>query len=309
MADHAVRGRPPRASHRPDRRDRDWAEPGRRRASARSPRHADHRGAAMPWPTTHDDELFGLIDREVERQNTTLQLIASENFTSPAVLRATGSVLTNKYSEGYPGKRYYGGNEVIDQVEDLARERAKALFGAEHANVQPHAGANANMAVYLGAARARRHRARPAARPGRPPHPRLAGQRQRPALPLRVLRRHAERRAHRPRPGPRPGARAPAQAHRHRRHRLPAHHRPGAVPGHRRRGRGPVHVRRRPHRRADRRRRPPQPGRRTPTSSRFTTHKTLRGPRGGAILGRGRARPRRSTSRCSRVCRAARSTT
>ncbi|HKY64785.1 MAG TPA: serine hydroxymethyltransferase [Acidimicrobiales bacterium] len=103
----------------------------------------------MPWPTTPDDELFALIDREVERQNTTVQLIASENFTSPAVLRATGSVLTNKYSEGYPGKRYYGGNEVIDEVEDLARERIKALFGAEYANVQPHAGANANMAVYF----------------------------------------------------------------------------------------------------------------------------------------------------------------
>ena len=104
----------------------------------------------MGWPPVPDDELFGLIEREVERQNTTLQLIASENFTSPAVLRATGSVLTNKYSEGYPSKRYYGGNEVIDQVEDLARERAKALFGAEHANVQPHSGANANMAVYMG---------------------------------------------------------------------------------------------------------------------------------------------------------------
>jgi glycine hydroxymethyltransferase len=103
----------------------------------------------MPWPTVNDDELFGLIDREVERQNTTLQLIASENFTSPAVLRATGSVLTNKYSEGYPSKRYYGGNEVIDQVEELARTRACELFGAEHANVQPHSGANANMAVYM----------------------------------------------------------------------------------------------------------------------------------------------------------------
>jgi glycine hydroxymethyltransferase len=103
----------------------------------------------MPWPTAHDDELFALIDAEVERQQDTLQLIASENFTSPAVLRATGSVLTNKYSEGYPGKRYYGGNEVIDSVEDLARERAKALFGAPHANVQPHSGADANMAAYL----------------------------------------------------------------------------------------------------------------------------------------------------------------
>ncbi|HVF33509.1 MAG TPA: serine hydroxymethyltransferase [Acidimicrobiales bacterium] len=97
-----------------------------------------------------DDELFGIIDREVERQNTTLQLIASENFTSPQVLEATGSALTNKYSEGYPGKRYYGGNHVIDDVETLAIDRAKALFGAEHANVQPHSGASANMAVYLG---------------------------------------------------------------------------------------------------------------------------------------------------------------
>ena len=103
----------------------------------------------MPWPAPRDTELFSMIEREVERQNTTLQLIASENFTSPDVLEATGSVLTNKYSEGYPGKRYYGGNEVIDEVEDLARDRAKRLFGADHANVQPHAGANANMAVYL----------------------------------------------------------------------------------------------------------------------------------------------------------------
>jgi glycine hydroxymethyltransferase len=102
-----------------------------------------------PWPPPDDDtELSGLLDAELERQRTTVQLIASENFVSPAVLRATGSVLTNKYSEGYPSKRYYGGNEVIDQVENLARERVKALFGAEHANVQPHAGANANMAVY-----------------------------------------------------------------------------------------------------------------------------------------------------------------
>ncbi|MCU1454260.1 MAG: glycine/serine hydroxymethyltransferase [Acidimicrobiales bacterium] len=104
----------------------------------------------MPWPTIRDTETFALIEREVERQNSTLQLIASENFASPEVLAATGTVLTNKYSEGYPGKRYYGGNELIDEVEDLARERATALFGAEHANVQPHSGANANMAVYLG---------------------------------------------------------------------------------------------------------------------------------------------------------------
>ena len=102
----------------------------------------------MPWPTTRDEELFGYVDQEKIRQNTTLQLIASENFASPAVLEASGSVLTNKYAEGYPGKRYYGGNEIVDEVEDLARDRVKALFGAEHANVQPHSGANANMAVY-----------------------------------------------------------------------------------------------------------------------------------------------------------------
>jgi glycine hydroxymethyltransferase len=95
-----------------------------------------------------DPQVAGLIHQELERQQTTLQLIASENFTSPAVLAATGSVLTNKYSEGYPGKRYYGGNQIIDEVEDLARDRATALFGADHANVQPHAGANANLAVY-----------------------------------------------------------------------------------------------------------------------------------------------------------------
>jgi glycine hydroxymethyltransferase len=99
--------------------------------------------------TERDDELFALIDRELERQNTTLQLIASENFTSRAVLEATGSVLTNKYSEGYPGKRYYGGNEVIDEVENLARARVLELFGGEHANVQPHSGTNANLAVYF----------------------------------------------------------------------------------------------------------------------------------------------------------------
>ncbi|MDQ4131966.1 MAG: serine hydroxymethyltransferase [Actinomycetota bacterium] len=97
----------------------------------------------------HDADLFDIIERELERQNTTLPLIASENFTSPAVMAAQGSVLTNKYSEGYPRRRYYGGNYVVDEAEELARQRAIDLFGAEHANVQPHSGANANMAVYL----------------------------------------------------------------------------------------------------------------------------------------------------------------
>jgi glycine hydroxymethyltransferase len=96
-----------------------------------------------------DPDIAGIIRRETERQNTTLQLIASENFTSTAVLAAQGSVLTNKYSEGYPAKRYYGGNLVVDEAEELARQRLCELFGAEHANVQPHSGANANMATFL----------------------------------------------------------------------------------------------------------------------------------------------------------------
>jgi len=106
----------------------------------------------MPWPseTSRDTETFGYIDEERGLQITGLQLIASENFTSPDVMAATGSVLTNKYAEGYPTKRYYGGNAVVDKIEALAIERVKKLFGADHANVQPHSGASANMAVYLG---------------------------------------------------------------------------------------------------------------------------------------------------------------
>ena len=104
----------------------------------------------MPFPSeSHPDvEVTRLIAAERERQVTGLQLIASENFTSPAVMAATGSVLTNKYAEGYPGKRYYGGNAIIDEIEAIAIERVKKLFGADHANVQPHSGASANMAVY-----------------------------------------------------------------------------------------------------------------------------------------------------------------
>jgi glycine hydroxymethyltransferase len=95
-----------------------------------------------------DPDIFQAIQHEVERQHGQLELIASENFTSEAILEATGSVFTNKYAEGYPGKRYYGGCEFTDVVENLARERAKKLFGAEYANVQPHAGAQANQAAY-----------------------------------------------------------------------------------------------------------------------------------------------------------------
>ena len=96
----------------------------------------------------NDDEVTTLLSQEWDRQTTSLQLIASENFASPSVMAATGSILTNKYAEGYPGRRYYGGNQIVDEVEDLARRRLTALFGADHANVQPHSGANANVAVY-----------------------------------------------------------------------------------------------------------------------------------------------------------------
>ena len=96
-----------------------------------------------------DPELFRAMTDEVERQRQHIELIASENFVTPAVMEAMGSPLTNKYAEGYPGKRYYGGCQYVDVVEDLARERAKQLFGAEHANVQPHSGAQANTAVYF----------------------------------------------------------------------------------------------------------------------------------------------------------------
>lgn len=96
-----------------------------------------------------DPELYRAIAKEIDRQRSTIELIASENFVSRAVMEAQGSVLTNKYAEGYPGKRYYGGCEFVDIAEELARERLKELFGAEHVNVQPHSGANANFAVYL----------------------------------------------------------------------------------------------------------------------------------------------------------------
>src|SRR5215211_3353843 len=96
-----------------------------------------------------DVDVAGAIAREERRQRDGIELIASENFVSGAVLEAVGSVLTNKYAEGYPGKRYYGGCEYVDEVERLAIERAKQLFGAGHANVQPHSGSNANLAVYL----------------------------------------------------------------------------------------------------------------------------------------------------------------
>ncbi len=106
---------------------------------------------AMNILEQEDPEVWSAVAAEGVRQQDGLEMIASENFTSPAVMQAVGSVLTNKYAEGYPGRRYYGGCEFVDKVEDLARERLKAVFGAEHVNVQPHSGSQANAAVYLAA--------------------------------------------------------------------------------------------------------------------------------------------------------------
>ena len=138
-----------------------------------------------------DPEIADLLGRELERQRNQIELIASENFTWPSMLEAIGSVPTNKYAEGYPGKRYYGGCEVVDEIETLAIDRAKELFGADHANVQPNAGAVTNMAVYLAVLQ-----------PGdtilslelvarRPPHARAQGQLLGPLLRHRPLRRLA----------------------------------------------------------------------------------------------------------------------
>ncbi len=103
----------------------------------------------MNFIEKYDPDVWAAIDAEAKRQQDGLEMIASENYVSPAIMQAVGSVLTNKYAEGYPGRRYYGGCEHVDVVETLARDRAKQLFGADHANVQPHSGSQANFAVYL----------------------------------------------------------------------------------------------------------------------------------------------------------------
>ena len=104
---------------------------------------------AKEYLAATDPEIYKVYTGERERQEEGIELIASENVVAPAVLAALGSVLTNKYAEGYPGARYYGGCEVVDVAENIARDRAKALFGCDHVNVQPHSGSQANMAVYL----------------------------------------------------------------------------------------------------------------------------------------------------------------
>src|SRR5690606_3262577 len=131
-----LRRRPSRAARRPDHRDGE-------------PRMTDLPPDFFNKPLAEvDPEIAEAVGRELERQQRTLEMIASENFVPQAVLECQGSVLTNKYAEGYPGRRYYGGCEWVDVAEQLAIDRAKALFGAEHANVQPHSGAQANTAVY-----------------------------------------------------------------------------------------------------------------------------------------------------------------
>ena len=108
-----------------------------------------NKGASQENLSSVDKEISNLINKDLERQNSHIHLIASENFASKAVMEASGSILTNKYSEGFPGRRYYEGCETIDEIEQLAIDRACELFEAEHANVQPHSGSSANMAVYL----------------------------------------------------------------------------------------------------------------------------------------------------------------
>ena len=123
-----------------------------------------------------DREVANAITAEMERQNSHIELIASENWVSPAVMEAMGSILTNKYAEGYPGKRYYGGCECVDIVENLAIERAKELFGCEYVNVQPHSGAQANMAVQFAMLTAWRYGYGNELRPWRSPDTRKSGE-------------------------------------------------------------------------------------------------------------------------------------
>ena len=208
-----------------------------------------------------DPDIAALLGRELERQRGQIELIASENFTWPSVLEAVGSVPTNKYAEGYPGQRYYGGCEVVDEIEQLAIDRAKELFGAEHANVQPHAGAPTNMAVYIAVLKPGDTILVAAARPRRPSHARAEGELQRPAVHDRRLRRLARDDDGRLRRGA--GARegAPAEADRLRRLRLSADGRDRQVPRDRRRGRRAPALRHGALRRARRRRPAPEPRR------------------------------------------------
>ncbi len=173
--DHRVRGRPPPAPHRP-------RSPPSRTERCRRDHGITASSEALP---ATDPEIADIIRRETVRQNTTIQLIASENFTSPAVLAAQGSVLTNKYSEGYPGKRYYGGNLVVDEAEELARRPPLRAVRRRARQRAAPLGRQRQHGRVPRAARPGRQGDGDASRPGRPPHPRLAGELQRPPLRLR----------------------------------------------------------------------------------------------------------------------------
>jgi glycine hydroxymethyltransferase len=172
-----------------------------------------------------DPEVFAAVVAEEQRQRCNIELIASENFASPAVMEAQGTVLTNKYAEGYPGRRWYGGCENVDVVEQLAIDRAKELFGAEHANVQPHSGSQANTAVYFSVLQAGRPDPDHGPRPRRPPHPRPQGELLRPVLRGHPLRGQPEGRADRLRRAREVGPRAGAALITVGASRLPARHR------------------------------------------------------------------------------------
>ena len=180
---HAAGGRPVPADHdRVGRRGARDARPAGTAACTRAVTFGMMKAAArrtpmhqppIPHVASEDPEVAELIDSEAERQFEKIRLIPSENYVSAAVLEASGTVLTNKYSEGYPGRRYYEGQQFIDPIETLAMRRAEALFGVDHANVQPYSGSPANLAVYLAFLSAGRHRDGDGAADGRAPHARL----------------------------------------------------------------------------------------------------------------------------------------
>ena len=207
-----------------------------------------------------DPAIAELIGRELERQRGQIELIASENFTWPSVLEAVGSVPTNKYAEGYPGKRYYGGCEVVDEIEQTAIDRAKELFGAEHANVQPHAGAQTNMAVYLAALDpGDTILSLELSHGGHLTHG-LKVNFSGPALHDRPLRRQPRDEPRRLRRGARAGQAAQAEADHLRRLGLPAHGRGRPLPRDRGRGGRAAPLRHGALRRARRGRAAPEPG-------------------------------------------------
>ncbi len=253
-----------------------------------------------------DPELAAAIGRELARQQDGIELIASENIVSAAVLEAQGSVLTNKYAEGYPGRRYYGGCEYVDVAETLAIERAKQLFGCAFANVQPHSGAQANQAVFLALLQAGRHHPGHVARRRRPPDP------WRRAQPVgQVVPRGAVRRARRRRPidfdeVERLRARAQAEADHRRRLGLSAHHRLRPLPRDRRRGRRLPHGGHGAFRRPGRRRGVPEPAAARPCGHDHDAQDAARPARRHDPVATTRTSARRSTPRCSPACRAGR---